>query len=40
MAVTAVQQINVNDYLTKKQKESPKDLAEEWAEIEEFHNKK
>jgi len=35
-----VQQSNVTDYLSKKQKESPKDLATEWSEIEELHNKK
>ncbi|CAH1380757.1 unnamed protein product [Tenebrio molitor] len=40
MATVAVQQTNVNDYLSKKQKEGPKDLAAEWAEIEELHNKK
>lgn len=40
MAATAVQQSNVNDFLSRKQKESPKDLATEWAEIEELHNKK
>ncbi|KAK9876045.1 hypothetical protein WA026_011155 [Henosepilachna vigintioctopunctata] len=38
---TAVQQLpNVGEFLTRKQKESPKDLATEWAEIEELHNKK
>lgn len=35
-----VQSPNVSDFLAKKQKESPKDLAAEWAEIEELHNKK
>lgn len=40
MALAAVHQPNVNDYLAKKQKESPQDLASEWAEIEELHNKK
>lgn len=40
MATAAVQQNNITDYLSKKQKESPKDLAAEWAEIEELHNKK
>ncbi|XP_018321625.1 26S proteasome non-ATPase regulatory subunit 13 [Agrilus planipennis] len=33
-------QPSVTDYLSKKQKEAPKDLATEWAEIEELHNKK
>ncbi|XP_057657286.1 26S proteasome non-ATPase regulatory subunit 13 [Diorhabda carinulata] len=40
MAATAVQQSNVNDYLSKKQQESPKELSSEWAELEELHNKK
>ena len=40
MAAATVQQSSVTDYLSKKQKESPKDLANEWAEIEELHNKK
>lgn len=35
-----MQQPNVTDYLAKKQKESPKDLAAEWAELEELHNKR
>ncbi|XP_018561999.1 26S proteasome non-ATPase regulatory subunit 13 [Anoplophora glabripennis] len=37
---TAVHQSNVSDYLSKKQKESPKELGAEWAELEELHNKK
>lgn len=40
MAAAAVQQQNVSDYLSKKQKEGPQDLAADWAEIEELHNKK
>ncbi|XP_019872657.2 26S proteasome non-ATPase regulatory subunit 13 [Aethina tumida] len=40
MAAATVQQPNVTDYLAKKQKESPKDLAAEWAELEELHNKR
>ncbi|KAL1502084.1 hypothetical protein ABEB36_007282 [Hypothenemus hampei] len=40
MAAATVQQQNVNEYLTKKQKESPKDLIPEWAALEELHNKK
>lgn len=36
----AVQQPNVTDYLSKKQQESPKDLASDWSQIEELHNKK
>lgn len=40
MASTAVQQPNVSDYLSKKQRESAQDLAAEWTEIEELHNKK
>ncbi|XP_056639649.1 26S proteasome non-ATPase regulatory subunit 13 [Diorhabda sublineata] len=40
MAATAVQQSNVNDYLSKKQQECPKELSSEWAELEELHNKK
>lgn len=32
--------VNVTDYLTKKQRECPKDLAPEWAQLEELHNKK
>ncbi|KAF5281719.1 hypothetical protein FQA39_LY17740 [Lamprigera yunnana] len=39
MAAVAVQP-SVADYLTQKQKESGKDVATEWAEIEELHNKK
>lgn len=40
MASPAVQHPNVSDYLSKKQKESNQDLASDWAEIEELHNKK
>lgn len=40
MAAAAVQQSNVTDYLSKKQKESSKDLASEWSQMEELHNKK
>uniref|UniRef100_A0A6P7GSD6 26S proteasome non-ATPase regulatory subunit 13 n=1 Tax=Diabrotica virgifera virgifera TaxID=50390 RepID=A0A6P7GSD6_DIAVI len=40
MAAAVVQQSNVNDYLLKKQQESPKELGSEWAELEELHNKK
>ncbi|KAI4454612.1 26s proteasome non-atpase regulatory subunit 13 [Holotrichia oblita] len=40
MAAAAVQQSNVSDYLSKKQKESTKDLASEWSQMEELHNKK
>ncbi|KAK9754084.1 PCI domain [Popillia japonica] len=40
MAAAAVQQSNVSDYLSKKQKESSKDLATEWSQMEELHNKK
>lgn len=40
MAAAAVQPSNVNDYLSKKQQESPKELGNEWAELEELHNKK
>lgn len=37
---TAVQQPNVSEYLSKKQEESGKDLAGDWQELEELHNKK
>ncbi|KAJ8956397.1 hypothetical protein NQ318_015135 [Aromia moschata] len=40
MAVVAVHQSNVSDYLSRKQQESPKELSTEWAELEELHNKK
>jgi len=41
MASAAVQQQpNVTDFLLKQQKQSSKDLATEWAEIEELYNKK
>lgn len=40
MAAATVHQSNVSDYLTRKQKESPKELSTEWAELEELHNKK
>lgn len=40
MAVAAIHQPNVSDYLSKKQRDSPQDLATEWAEIEELHNKR
>lgn len=40
MAATTVQQQNVTDFLSKKQKESSKDLVTEWATLEELHNKK
>lgn len=40
MAVAAVHQSNITDYLTKKQQDSPKELGSEWAELEELHNKK
>lgn len=40
MAVATTAQPNISEYLTKKQKESGKDLATDWAEIEELHNKK
>lgn len=40
MAAAVHQSTNVNDFLSKKQKESPKDIAADWAEIEELHNKK
>ncbi|XP_022906433.1 26S proteasome non-ATPase regulatory subunit 13 [Onthophagus taurus] len=39
MAAVVVQP-NVSDYLSKKQKESAKDLASEWSQMEELHNKK
>lgn len=39
MAAVAVQP-NVSDYLAKKQREGPKDLASEWTQIEELHNKR
>ncbi|XP_017775177.1 PREDICTED: 26S proteasome non-ATPase regulatory subunit 13 [Nicrophorus vespilloides] len=40
MAAAVVQQPNVNDYLLKKQKESSKELATEWAQLEELYTKK
>ncbi|GJQ85275.1 putative motif in proteasome subunits, Int-6, Nip-1 and TRIP-15 [Trypoxylus dichotomus] len=40
MAAVAVQPSSVSDYLSKKQKEGPKDIASEWSEMEELHNKK
>ncbi|KAJ8917258.1 hypothetical protein NQ315_002275 [Exocentrus adspersus] len=40
MASATVHQSNVSDYLTKKQRESPKELSTEWAELEELHNKR
>lgn len=36
----AVAQPNVSDYLSKKQKEGPKDVTCDWAEIEELYNKR
>lgn len=39
MAATAVQQ-PVGEFLSKKQKESPQDTAQDWTEIEELHSKK
>lgn len=38
MATTASQ--NVSDYLSKKQVDAPKDIAGDWAQLEELHNKK
>jgi hypothetical protein len=38
MAAVAVK--DVGDYLLSKQRESDKDLAGEWAKLEELHNKK
>ncbi|KAF7286681.1 regulatory particle non-ATPase 9 [Rhynchophorus ferrugineus] len=40
MAAANVQQQSVTDYLSKKQKEGPKDLVTEWASLEELYNKK
>ncbi|XP_050316167.1 26S proteasome non-ATPase regulatory subunit 13 isoform X2 [Anthonomus grandis grandis] len=40
MAAVTAQQQNVTDYLSKKQKESSKDLVNEWATLEELHNKR
>lgn len=40
MASANVQQQSVTDYLSKKQKEGPKDLVAEWAGLEELYNKK
>ncbi|KRT78872.1 hypothetical protein AMK59_7696, partial [Oryctes borbonicus] len=40
MASVAVQPSNISDYLSKKQKEGPKDIASEWSQMEELHNKK
>ncbi|ERL87811.1 26S proteasome non-ATPase regulatory subunit 13 [Dendroctonus ponderosae] len=37
---TTVQQQNVSDYLSNQQKEGTKELANEWATLEELHNKK
>lgn len=36
----AVAQPSVSDYLSKKQKEGPKDVVSDWAEIEELYNKR
>ncbi|XP_060534301.1 26S proteasome non-ATPase regulatory subunit 13 [Cylas formicarius] len=40
MATVNVQQQNISDYLSKKQKESSKELVTEWAQLEELHNKR
>ncbi|CAG9770043.1 unnamed protein product [Ceutorhynchus assimilis] len=40
MAAATVQQQSITDYLSKKQKESPKDLVSVWATLEELHNKR
>lgn len=40
MATGIVQQPNVTDYLAKNQAEGPQDLAADWAQIEELHNKR
>lgn len=37
---TPLVSVNVNDYLVKKQREAPKDTANDWAQLEELHNKK
>lgn len=40
MAASTAQPANVAEYLSKKQLESDKDLAQEWTQLEELYNKK
>ncbi|XP_030749020.1 26S proteasome non-ATPase regulatory subunit 13 [Sitophilus oryzae] len=40
MASVSVQQQNITDFLSRKQKEGPKELVPEWAALEELYNKK
>lgn len=40
MATQVSHPINVNEFLSKKQSEASNELATEWAQLEELHNKK